>query len=168
MPGHGFSILLGPLWEQWEGHLFRLVEGLHRGLPPTIPVVTLHGRQLDPVDEGVGAQYQLTMNGRLYDGRYRAAYLVIQVQLFRQQPPPAVRGAGAQATIAWRVDALPVLEQLPAPGASQGPIERFDQRTAEMPVAEPERLSDLFTDPAALPGVAADFFQTVLAGTRLS
>lgn len=158
MAGHGFSILLAPIWEEWDERVFRMVEGIHRRLPASIPWVTLHGRGLDPVDEGFGAQYQLTMNDALPGGRHAAAYFVIQIRPLRQAPPPALRGADAVARLVWRVDTLNVLQ----PTRANAEIERFGQQTHEIPIAEPDRFAELFG--TTLYAAAAAFFQGVLAG----
>ncbi len=158
MAGHGFSILLAPLWQEWDERVFRMVEGVHRRLPPTIPQVTLHGRALDPTDEGFGAQYQLTMNGQLSNGRHSAAYFVVQIRPLRQSPPPALRGEDAVARLVWRVDTLNVLQ----PTRPNAEIERFGQATHEVPVAEPDRFADLFG--TTVYEAAAAFFRDVLAG----
>lgn len=159
MAGHGFSILLAPIWREWDEPVFRMVEGIHRRLPASIPQVSLHGRNLDPVDEGFGAQYQLTMNGALSGGRYTAAYFVIQIRPLRQAPPPALRGGDAVARLIWRVDSLNILQ----PARPNAEIERFGQQTHEVPVAEPERFAELVGD--TLYAAAARFFRDVLAGT---
>src|SRR5579884_3844492 len=148
--GHGFHITLGPVWAEWDERVFALVAALHRRLPPANPPITLHGRQLEPVSEGVGAQYQLTMNGPLYDGRYRAAYYVIQIQLLRRSAPAAL-GAETPARLVWRVDAMPVLER------DGGRVEAFARRRDEIPLAESQRLADLFGTP--LTDAATEFFR---------
>lgn len=155
MSGHGFHILLTPLWAEWDEHVFRLVEGLHQDLPAAEPPVALHGRELAPIAEGVGAQYQLTLNGDLYDGRYRAAYFVIQIQLLRQAPP-APAGDDSTDRVVWRIDAMPVLER------DRGQIESFAQIGEEIPLGEPDRLDALFAVP--LRAAAADFFRRVRDG----
>ena len=159
MAGHGFSILLAPIWQEWDERVFRMVEGIHRRLPATIPQVTLHGRELDPTDEGFGAQYQLTMNGSLSGGRHAAAYFVIQIRPLRQAPPPARRGDGAVARLIWRVDTLNVLQ----PARRDMEIQRFGQQTHEIPVAEPDRFAELFG--TTLYATATTFFRDVLSGT---
>lgn len=160
MAGHGFSILLAPLWQEWDEPVFRMVEGLHRRLPKSIPPVTLHGRALDPTDEGFGAQYQLTMNGALSGGRHSAAYYVIQIRPLRQAPPPALRGPDAVARLIWRVDTLKVLQ----PVRPSAQIEQMDQRSFEIPVAEQAELAELFG--ATLYEAAKAFFQEMLATIR--
>jgi len=160
MAGHGFSILLAPLWQEWDEPVFRMVEGIHRRLPASIPKVTLHGRSLDPTDEGFGAQYQLTMNGRLSNGRYASAYFVIQIRPLRQAPPPALRGPDAVARLIWRVDTLNILQ----PTRPNAEVERFGQETHEIPVAEPDRFAELFG--TTVYDAAATFFRGVLSGGR--
>jgi hypothetical protein len=162
MAGHGFSILLAPLWQEWDEPIFRMVEGIHRRLPRSIPPVTLHGRQLDPTDEGFGAQYQLTMNGALSGGRHAAAYYVIQIRPLRQAPPPARRGPDAVARLIWRVDTLKVLQ----PVRPDAQIEQFDQQSFEAPVARPAELAELFGE--TLFEAARSFFREMLAGIRLA
>jgi hypothetical protein len=157
MAGHGFSILLAPLWQEWDERVFRMVESIHRRLPKSIPPVTLHGRSLDPTDEGFGAQYQLTMNGALSGGRHTAAYLVIQIRPLRQAPPPALRGPDAVARLVWRVDTLKVLQ----PVRPDAQIEQFDQQSFEIPVAEQARFAELFGE--TIYDTAKAFFRDMLA-----
>ena len=135
---------------------FGMVEGIHRRLPKSIPPVTLHGRPLDPTDEGFGAQYQLTMNGALSGGQHSAAYFVIQIRPLRQAPPPAQRGPDAVARLIWRVDALKVLQ----PVRPSAPIEQFDQETFEIPVAEQAAFAALFGE--TLYEAAKAFFREML------
>jgi len=162
MAGHGFSILLAPLWQEWDERVFRMVEGIHRRLPKSIPQVTLHGRPLDPTDEGFGAQYQLTMNGALSGGRHSAAYYVIQIRPLRQAPPPAQRGPDAVARLIWRVDSLKVLQ----PVRPDAQVEQFDQESFEIPVAEQSEFERLFGE--TLYEAATAFFREMLASIQLS
>jgi hypothetical protein len=76
-----------------------LGQALHELIPAGEPPVTIHGRELDPDSEGVGFQFQLTMNGNLYNGRFSAAYYVVQVQLTKRK-----------AGLGWLIDAMPILE----------------------------------------------------------
>lgn len=143
MAGHGFSIVLAPIWQEWDERVFRMVQRLHRRLPPSIPPATLHGRQLDPTDEGFGAQYQLTMNGAFSGGRHTAAYFVIQVRPLRQAPPIPQQERDAVARLVWRVDTLRVLQ----PSRPNAPVEQSDQQTYEVPIAEHARFEALFAAP---------------------
>ena len=49
--------------------------------------------------EGIGFQFQLTLNGKLYGGTRQSAYYVAQIQLVRRK-----------TSVAWQVDAMPLLE----------------------------------------------------------
>jgi hypothetical protein len=162
MAGHGFSILLAPLWQEWDERVFRMVDGIHRRLPKSIPPVTLHGRSLEPTDEGFGAQYQLTMNGPLSGGRHTAAYFVIQIRPLRQAPPPAQRGPDAVARLIWRVDTLKVLQ----PVRSDAQIEQFDQQSFEIPVTEQAQFAELFGE--TIYETAKMFFREMLASIHPS
>lgn len=87
------------LWRQQRHGILVLGQTLHEILPSGEPPVTIHGRDLDPESEGVGFQFQLTINGNLYDGRFSAAYYVVQIQLIKRK-----------AGLGWQVDAMPILE----------------------------------------------------------
>lgn len=76
-----------------------LGQTLHRSIPTGEPPVTIHGRELEPQTEGIGFQFQLTMNGDLYGGRFQSAYFVVQAQIVKRK-----------AGLGWQVDAMPILE----------------------------------------------------------
>lgn len=87
------------LWGQQRNAILQLGQALHERIPTGEPEVTVHGRDLEAESEGVGFQFQLTMNGALYDDRFRAGYFVVQVQLIKRK-----------AGLGWRIDAMPILE----------------------------------------------------------
>lgn len=87
------------LWGQQRNAILQLGQALHARIPSGVPEVTVHGRDLDADSEGVGFQFQLTMNGDLYDGRFQAGYFVVQVQLIKRK-----------AGLGWQIDAMPILE----------------------------------------------------------
>lgn len=151
---HGFHIVLAPLWQEWREQIFQLVGRVHRQLPPAEPPVTLHGRELDPVDEGIGAQYQLTCNGDFYGGRYQSAYFIVQCQLIRQSSP-----AAASAGVIWRITTLPALQR------GEGSPILLEQRQHELPIADSNRLRTLFEQ--EITPAAASFFARLRAGVPI-
>lgn len=148
---HGFHIVLASLWQEWRERIYQLVRGVHRRLPPAEPMVTLHARELDPVDEGIGVQFQLTCNGDFYGGRYQAAYFIIQIQLIWETSP-----ATNAAAVIWRISSLPALQR-----GEREPV-LLNQQRAEIPVTESQRLRLLFEQEIA--PAAASFFARVRAG----
>ena len=93
------SSSLTTIWQQQRQAVMLMGQALHDQIPEGMPPVTIHGRELEPGTEGVGFQFQLTLNGDLYDGRFQAAYYVVQVQLIKRK-----------AGLGWLVDAMPILE----------------------------------------------------------
>lgn len=90
---------LSTIWMQQRNAVVLMGQALHDQLPEGDPPVTIHGRELDPETEGVGFQFQLTINDDLYQGKFQAAYFVVQIQLVKRK-----------AGLGWQVDAMPVLE----------------------------------------------------------
>jgi hypothetical protein len=133
---------LTTIWQQQRQAVMYMGQALHDQLPAGEPPVTIHGRELDPGSEGTGFQFQLTMNGALYEGKFQAAYYVVQVQLFRRK-----------AGLGWLLDAMPILE------LEHGNYDLFGKRTTEFafrdrPGLERHMLETLATD-------ATGFFQRV-------
>lgn len=87
------------LWQQQRNAILQLGQALHARIPSGVPAVTVHGRDLEVESEGIGFQFQLTMNGDLYDGRFQAGYFVVQVQMIKRK-----------AGLGWQIDAMPILE----------------------------------------------------------
>ena len=146
MSGRDFNITLIPLWEQERALVLRLGHALHERLPAAEPPVTLHGRELLPEREGVGFQFQFTLNATLYGGARRAAYYVVQAQLIRRK-----------TSLAWQVDAMPVLEE------ADGRDDLYAKRPFSVAFHDRVSLQDLFVN--RLAGDAQTFFAAVRAGT---
>lgn len=117
-------------------------QALHDQLPVAEPPATIHGRELDPASEGVGFQFQLTLNGPLYGGKFQAAYFVVQVQLFK-------RNAG----LGWLVDAMPILE------IEHANYDLFEKRTIEIAFRDRQSLERHMLD--VLANDAIEFFRKV-------
>lgn len=145
MSGRNFNITLIPLWEQQRDMLLRLGHALHGRIPAGEPPVTVHGRDLQAEREGVGFQFQYTLNGELYGGSRRAAYYVVQAQLIRRK-----------TSAAWQVDAMPVLEE------AEGRYDLFDKRPFTVAFHDRAALRDLFVNRLAADATA--FFNAVRAG----
>lgn len=122
----GHSSLL-TIWNQQRHHVMSLGQSLHHSIPIGEPEVTIHGRDLQPETEGVGFQFQLTINGNLYDGRFQAAYYVVQVQLVK-----------LRAGLGWLVDAMPILE------VEHSNYDLYTKRTREFVYRDRQALDDHF------------------------
>jgi hypothetical protein len=146
--GRDFNITLIPLWEQERPLVLRLGHALHERLPVAEPPVTMHGRELLPEREGVGFQFQYTLNDALYGGARRAAYYVVQAQLVRRK-----------TSIAWQVDAMPVLEE------ADERYDLFSKRPFSVAFHDRVSLQDLFVN--RLASDAQTFFAAVRAGELL-
>lgn len=119
-------------------------QALHDQIPDGIPPVTIHGRELEPGTEGVGFQFQLTVNGDLYAGRFQAAYYVVQVQLIKRK-----------AGLAWQVDAMPILE------VEHADYDLYGKRSMELAFRDRKGLEKYMLDNLA--GDATRFFSNVRA-----
>lgn len=133
------------IWQQQRYSIMVLGQTLHESIPAGEPPVTIHGRELDPESEGVGFQFQLTINGDLYGGLFRAGYYVVQVQLIKRK-----------AGLGWQIDAMPILE------VEHANYDLYPKRLRELTFRERQALStymleDLATD-------AANFFAAVRSG----
>lgn len=117
-------------------------QALHDQIPDGTPPVTIHGRELEPGTEGVGFQFQLTLNGDLYAGRFQAAYYVVQVQLIKRK-----------AGLGWQVDAMPILE------VEHADYDLYGKRSRELPFRDREGLESHML--GHLAGDATTFFENV-------
>ena len=149
MSGRGFNITLIPLWEQERPLLLRLGYALHERLPAADPPVSVHGRDLQPEREGVGFQFQYTLNDELYGGARRAAYHVVQAQLIQRK-----------TSVAWQVDAMPVLEE------TEGRYDLYAKRPFSVAFHDRINLQELFV--IRLAADAQTFFESVRAGEQLA
>ena len=129
--------------------ILQLGQSLRTALPAGEPPIAVHGRDLAPDREGVGFQFQYTLNSPLYGGRYRAAYYVVQARLIRRK-----------TSVAWQVDAMPVLER----GAER--YDLFATRTFVSAFHDRAALCGLFT--SRLAADASAFFEAVRAGDELT
>lgn len=93
------SSSLDTIWQQQRQAVMYMGQALHDQLAAGEPPVSIHGRELDTNSEGTGFQFQMTITGSLFDGRFRAAYFVVQLQLIKRR-----------AGLGWLVDAMPILE----------------------------------------------------------
>lgn len=149
MSGKGFHITLVPIWEAQRALTLALGYELHASLQGPEPPVTLHGRDLRPAEEGVGFQFQFTLNDALYGGSARSAYYVLQLQLQK-------RAVG----VGWLVDAMPVLEY------GDERYDLYQRRSYTLPVANRQELRRLFVEELAAD--AGAFFAAVRAGEPLA
>jgi hypothetical protein len=133
------------LWQQQRNSILRLGRTLHERIPPGEPEVTIHGRDLDPETEGVGFQFQLTMNGELYDGRFRAGYFVVQVQLVKRK-----------TSLGWLVDGMPILE------VEHANYDLYSKRSHSFAYRDHQGLEGALLDNLAQD--AAGFFQRIRTG----
>jgi|GEM_PF-3006206 len=133
-----------PIWDQHRDRILSYGYALHALLPEGDPPVTLHGRDLRPLDEGVGFQFQYTLAGDLYGGDIVTACFVIQVTLI----------AGTSVRI--KVDAAPLLEY------RDGRFDVFHRRSA-VPRLHDARTTRLFFA-ESLMKTASRFFSIVRAG----
>jgi hypothetical protein len=147
--GKPFHITLIPIWNTHRNTVLALGHAAYERLPAGEPPITIHGRELQPDNEGVGFQFQFTMNGDLYGGRDRAAYYVVQAQLAKRT-----------TSIAWAVDAMPVIEH------SDDGYDFFERRSFSVPLHDRPRLQALFID-QLVPDATA-FFEAIRRGERIS
>jgi hypothetical protein len=143
--GKPFHITLIPIWNTHRNTVLAFGHAMHEGLPQGEPAITIHGRELQPENEGVGFQFQFTMNGNLYGGRSKSAYYVVQAQLAKRT-----------TSIAWAVDAMPVIEH------RDGQYDFFERQSYTVPLHDRRRLQALFLE-QLLPDATA-FFETVRRG----
>jgi hypothetical protein len=134
------------IWQQQRQAVMYMGQALHDQLPEGDPPVSIHGRELDQASEGTGFQFQLTINGYLYDGRFRAAYFVVQVQIIKRK-----------AGLGWLVDAMPILE------IEHGNYDLYSKQTREFAYRDRTGLEHFMLD--ILAGQAATFFENVRTGT---
>lgn len=135
------------LWQQQRNAILRLGQELHASIPGGEPEVTVRGRDLDAGAEGVGFQFQYTMTGELYGGRFQAAYFVAQIQLIKRK-----------AGLGWLIDAMPILE------IEHANYDLYAKRSQELAYRDRAAIEALFLNNLA--GDAAGFFQCVRAGQR--
>lgn len=140
------SSSLDTIWQQQRQSVMYMGQALHDQLPAGDPPVSIHGRELDSGSEGTGFQFQLTINGDLYDGRFRAAYFVVQVQLIKRR-----------AGIGWMVDAMPILE------VEHGNYDLYGKRMSEFSFRDRAGLEQFMLD--FLVSEASTFFNNVRTGT---
>lgn len=133
------------LWQQQRNAILQLGKTLHERIPPGEPEVTIHGRDLDPASEGVGFQFQLTMTGHLYDGRFHAGYFVIQIQLVKRK-----------TSLSWLVDGMPILE------IEHANYDLYAKRSQSLAYRDRQGLETLLLDTLAQD--AAAFFQRIRRG----
>lgn len=133
------------LWRQQRNAILQLGQALHARIPPGVPEVTVHGRDLEVDSEGVGFQFQLTMNGNLYDGRFQAGYFVVQVQLVKRK-----------AGLGWQIDAMPILE------IEHANYDLYAKRSHSFAYRERQDIETLFHD--GLTQDAITFFENVRHG----
>lgn len=133
------------LWQQQRNAILQLGKTLHERIPAGAPEVTIHGRDLDPASEGVGFQFQLTLNGDLYDGRFRAGYFVIQVQLVKRK-----------TSLSWLVDGMPILE------IEHANYDLYTKRSHNLAYRDRQGLETLLLDTFAQD--ASMFFQCIRHG----
>lgn len=119
-------------------------QALHDQLPAGDPPITIHGRELDPASEGTGFQFQLTMHGDLYDGRFQAAYFVVQIQIIKRR-----------AGLGWLVDAMPILE------VEHSNYDLYGKRTTELAYRDRAGLERFMLE--TLASEAGTFFEHVRA-----
>jgi hypothetical protein len=119
-----------------------LGQTLHRSIPTGAPPVSIHGRDLEPKTEGVGFQFQLTMNGDLYGGRFQSAYFVVQAQLVKRK-----------AGLGWLVDAMPILE------VEHANYDLYEKRSREFAYRDRSGLESYFLEDLARDATA--FFENV-------
>ena len=122
-----------------------LGQALHRSIPTGVPPVTVHGRDLEAQTEGVGFQFQLTMNGDLYAGRFQSGYFVVQVQLVKRK-----------AGLGWQVDAMPILE------IEHANYDLYQKRTRELTYRDRNGLESYMLEDLARD--AAIFFDNIRRG----
>jgi hypothetical protein len=159
--GHrGGRLVIGPManpensappagsWQQQRAFILQLGQRLWEALPSGEPPITVHGRDLRPDSEGVGFQFQLTMQGPLCEGRVRAVYYVVQVQLVRRT-----------VSLGWLVDAMPVLE------IAQGDYDLYPKRSFAFSMRQRTQLALLFDDELAAD--ATRFFVAIRNGDGL-
>ena len=135
------------LWRQQRNVVLQLGQALHARIPSGVPEVTVHGRDLDVDSEGVGFQFQLTVNGDLYDGRFQAGYFVVQVQLIKRK-----------AGLGWQIDAMPILE------IEHANYDLYAKRSHSFVYRDRQGLETFFLNGLAEDAVA--FFQNVRHGDR--
>lgn len=135
------------LWRQQRNAILQLGQALYESIPPGNLEVTVHGRDLDPDTEGVGFQFQLTVNGNLYDGRFRAAYFVVQAQLVKRK-----------AGLGWLIDAMPILE------IEHANYDLYPKRSREFAYRDRQAVEDYLLKNLAEDAV--EFFQNVRGGTQ--
>ena len=133
------------IWQQHRPFILQLGHALWQAMPDEAPPVTVHGRDLRSETEGIGFQFQLAIHDALYDGRIRAAYYVIQLQLTR-----------GRVSLGWLVDAMPALE------IAANDYELFPKRTTALLLRQRTELEQLFT--TTLRDDARAFFEAVRAG----
>ncbi len=135
------------LWRQQRNAILQLGQALHERLPPGVPEVTVHGRDLEVKSEGIGFQFQFTVNGHLYGGRFQAGYFVVQVQLIKRK-----------AGLGWQIDAMPILE------VEHANYDLYAKRSHEFAYRDRQGIETFF-----LEGLAQDaglFFENVRGGHR--
>lgn len=137
---------LASIWNQQRQAVMFMGQALHDQLPAGEPPVTIHGRELEAEHEGTGFQFQLTINGDLYDGRFRAAYFVVQVQLIKRK-----------AGLGWLIDAMPVLE------IDHGNYDLYSKRSSEFAFRDRAGLETHMLEHLA--SDASGFFANVRSGT---
>ena len=145
---HDSTALTG-IWQQHRPFILQLGHAFWQSMPDGTSPITIHGRDLWPDTEGVGFQFQLAIHDVLYDGRIRAAYYVIQVQLTR-----------GRVSLGWLVDAMPALE------VAADDYALFPKRTTSLLLRQRAELEQLFT--AKLRDDARAFFEAVHAGRPMS
>ncbi len=136
---------LDTLWQQQRNAILLLGRALQERIPAGEPAVTVHGRDLDSESEGVGFQFQFTVNGDLYGGRFQSGYFVIQVQLIKRK-----------AGLGWQIDAMPILE------IEHGNYDLYAKRTHTFAYRDRQGLESLFLNNLAEDAVT--FFQNVRHG----
>jgi hypothetical protein len=136
------------LWHANREPILGLAQQLHARLPEAEPPITIHGRDLNPDTEGVGAQFQLLMPGDFYDGGALAAYFVVQVELVKQR-----------TSLAWLVDAMPLLETEP------DCFDLYPKRSFTVAYRDHQGLTELLTD--QLRAKAETFFTRVRTGETI-
>lgn len=136
------------LWHANREPILGLARELHARLPHDEPPITIHGRDLNPDTEGIGAQFQLLMPGDFYDGGALAAYFVVQVELVQQR-----------TSLAWLVDAMPLLETEP------NCFDLYPKRSFTIAYRDQQGLAELLTD--QLRAKAETFFTRVRSGETI-
>lgn len=138
------SSSLVTIWQQQRNAVALMGQALHDQLPSGEPPVTIHGRELEQGTEGLGFQFQLTIRGDLYGGRFQAAYYVVQVQLIKRK-----------AGLGWLVDAMPVLE------IESSSYDLYSKRSRELAYRDRAGLETYMLDQLA--NDATGFFNNVRA-----